>query len=91
MSDPVLVEVVRGTLVESRHHVAGAIADAHRTADGCSVPTWAMPLKNLASAFARLGTGTGLAPDTATAFARLRAACVQKTCSSTAPAASSPR
>jgi L-asparaginase II len=43
--------------------------------DGCSVPTWAMPLANLARGFARFGTGTGLAPGRARAGARLRAAC----------------
>ena len=29
--------------------------------DGCSVPTWAVPLSALARGFARLGTGEGLA------------------------------
>jgi L-asparaginase II len=43
--------------------------------DGCSVPTWAMPLSALALAFARFGTGTGLAPERARAAARLREAC----------------
>jgi len=43
--------------------------------DGCSVPTWAVPLKHLALAFARLGSGRGLAPARARAAARLRAAC----------------
>jgi L-asparaginase II len=43
--------------------------------DGCSVPTWAMPLSALARGFARFGTGAGLAPERAKAAARLRAAC----------------
>ena len=43
--------------------------------DGCSVPTWAMPLHALALAFARFGGGQGLAPERAKAAARLRAAC----------------
>ena len=43
--------------------------------DGCSVPTWAVPLKNLALAFARFGSGHGLPPQRAQAAARLRAAC----------------
>lgn len=42
--------------------------------DGCSIPTYAMPLKNLAHGFAKLGTGTGLAPERAKAAARLRRA-----------------
>jgi L-asparaginase II len=46
--------------------------------DGCSVPTWAMPLANLAQAFARFGTGRRLAPGRAKAAARLRAACAAK-------------
>jgi L-asparaginase II len=46
--------------------------------DGCSVPTWAMPLANLAQAFARFGTGQGLSATQAEAAARLRAACARK-------------
>jgi L-asparaginase II len=45
--------------------------------DGCSVPTWAIPLKNLAHAFAKFGTGRGLQHERANAAARLRAACAQ--------------
>lgn len=43
--------------------------------DGCSVPTWAVPLTNLARAFARFGTGRGLSAARAKAASRLRAAC----------------
>jgi L-asparaginase II len=49
-------------------------ADAGAT-DGCSAPTWAMPLAALARGFARFGTGLGLAPERAKAAVRLRAAC----------------
>jgi L-asparaginase II len=52
-----------------------AIPDERRGIDGCSVPTWAVPLKSLALGFARFGTGHGLAPERAKAAARLRAAC----------------
>jgi L-asparaginase II len=52
-----------------------ALTDERRGIDGCSVPTWAVPLKHLALAFARFGTGLGLAPERAKAAARLRAAC----------------
>jgi L-asparaginase II len=45
--------------------------------DGCSVPTWAVPLQNLAQAFARFGTGRGLSAARADAAARLRAACAR--------------
>lgn len=43
--------------------------------DGCSVPTWSLPLSALARGFARFGTGTGLAPARASAAQRLRDAC----------------
>jgi L-asparaginase II len=52
-----------------------SIPDDRRAIDGCSVPTWAVPLKALALGFARLVTGNGLAPERAKAAARLRAAC----------------
>jgi L-asparaginase II len=57
--------------------VSGAsLSDDRCAVDGCSVPTWALPLSNLALAFARIGTGQGLGPERAKAMARLRAACV---------------
>lgn len=43
--------------------------------DGCSVPTWSLPLSALAQGFARLGTGGGLSPTRAKAAARLLRAC----------------
>jgi L-asparaginase II len=46
--------------------------------DGCSIPTWAVPLENLARAFAKFGTGHGLGRERAAAAARLRAACAEK-------------
>jgi L-asparaginase II len=45
--------------------------------DGCSIPTWAVPLTKLAHAFARFGTGRGLEDARAKAAARLRAACAR--------------
>src|SRR5579862_151314 len=45
--------------------------------DGCSVPTWAIPLKNLAHAFAKFGSGHGLPGERVDAATRLRAACAQ--------------
>jgi len=54
------------------------LSEDRRAVDGCSVPTWAMPLQNLAHAFAKFGTGHRLAPERARAAARLRAACAQK-------------
>jgi L-asparaginase II len=66
---------VRAVLEE----MTGAVLSDDRCAiDGCSVPTWAIPLQNLAHAFAKFGTGHALAPERARAAARLRAACAQK-------------
>ena len=44
--------------------------------DGCSIPTYAVPLKNLAHGFARMATGHGLAPVRARAARRLLDACM---------------
>jgi L-asparaginase II len=72
--------------VAPRHPVMRAITEAlqattghdlnkaPRGIDGCSIPTFAIPLHALALAFARVGTGTGLRPGTARAAARLRQA-----------------
>jgi L-asparaginase II len=77
----------RETYVEPSHPVqrevkavleglaGAAIGEDVCAVDGCSVPTWALPLKALALAFARFGCGQGLAPERAKAAARLRAAC----------------
>lgn len=48
-----------------------------RAIDGCSVPTWAIPLRKLAHAFAKFGSGHRLSRDRAAAAARLRAACAE--------------
>ncbi|MBS0306638.1 MAG: asparaginase [Proteobacteria bacterium] len=50
------------------------LATAARGTDGCSIPTYAIPLRHLAHAFARVGTGHGLSPPYARAARRLRAA-----------------
>ncbi|HSI42411.1 MAG TPA: asparaginase [Xanthobacteraceae bacterium] len=55
--------------------IAGAaVAQDGCGTDGCSAPTYALPLTGLATAFARFGTGHAMAPATASAAARLRAA-----------------
>src|SRR4030095_12223576 len=57
-------------------HLTGVpIPDQYRAIDGCSVPTWAIPLSALARGFARLGSGKGMPPERAKAAQRLRAAC----------------
>ncbi len=50
------------------------LAQAPGGTDGCSIPTFAIPLADLALAFARVGAGTGLAPGHAAAAQRLRRA-----------------
>jgi L-asparaginase II len=67
-------EGVRGVLED----LTGTALGPERCAvDGCSVPTWAIPLKNLAHAFAKFGTGHGLQRERGDAAARLRAACTR--------------
>jgi L-asparaginase II len=57
--------------------VTGATHDAdNRATDGCSIPTYAVPLKSLALGFARMATGNGFAPQRARAAKRLLAACM---------------
>jgi L-asparaginase II len=43
--------------------------------DGCSIPTWGVPLDRLALAFARFGAGRHMEQKRAGAAARIRAAC----------------
>jgi L-asparaginase II len=64
---------VKGAL----ENLTGATLD-EPAIDGCSVPTWAVPLSALARGFALLATGQGLAPQRAKAAARLMAACAQE-------------
>ncbi len=75
--------------IEPTHPVQRAVAAAledlsgvglgedRRATDGCSVPTWALPLSALARTFAHFGTGHALAPARADAARRLRRACAQ--------------
>ena len=51
-----------------------SLVSAPRGTDGCSIPTYAVPLRHLAHAFARVGTGVGLSDGHARAAKRLRAA-----------------
>lgn len=50
------------------------LSEAASGTDGCGIPTFAIPLRNLATAFARFGTGEGFAPERAAAAKRLREA-----------------
>ncbi|SIQ02431.1 MULTISPECIES: asparaginase [unclassified Bosea (in: a-proteobacteria)] len=70
-ADHAVQQAVRGALEE----VTGAPHTAeHRGTDGCSIPSYAIPLKALALGFARMGTGHGFGPERAKAAARFRAA-----------------
>lgn len=60
--------------------VMGTLTGLHLTADncgidGCSIPTWPMPLALQAQAFARLATGEGISSLRASAARRLMDAC----------------
>jgi len=57
---------------------AVTLEDRSCAIDGCSVPTWPLPLEKLAYGFARFGTGRGLDPHRARAAARIRAACAAR-------------
>jgi L-asparaginase II len=48
--------------------------ERNRAIDGCSIPTYAVPPRALALAFARFGTGRALPAERAAAAARIRAA-----------------
>lgn len=54
------------------------IDDSRVGIDGCSVPTFALPLSALALAFARFATGRGVGEKRAAAVRRLRLACAAK-------------
>ncbi|MGL5363701.1 MAG: asparaginase [Bosea sp. (in: a-proteobacteria)] len=66
--------MVQATIRSTLEEVTGA---AHSTdamgIDGCSIPTYAVPLSAMALGFARFGTGHGLGPLRARAAARIRA------------------
>ncbi len=51
-----------------------ALAGTARGIDGCSIPTYAIPLRHLAHAFAKVATGQGLREGQARAARRLRQA-----------------
>ena len=68
-----LQEMVRGALEDVTEAAHG---EENRGTDGCSIPTYAVPLQNLARAFARMATGRGFGPQRADAARRLLAACM---------------
>jgi len=67
---PVMREVSAALQATTGH----PLAEAPMGTDGCSIPTYAIPLRRLAHAFARVATGQGLSPEHARAALRLRQA-----------------
>ncbi|MGX8008841.1 asparaginase [Mesorhizobium sp. ORM8.1] len=68
-----LQEMVRDVM----QAVTGAVhGDENSATDGCSIPTYAVPLKSFALGFARMATGRGFAPERAKAAKRLLSACM---------------
>jgi L-asparaginase II len=68
---------VQQAVREAMESLTGAAHDAaHCGIDGCSIPTFAVPLTALARGFARFATGTGLSAPRAEAARRLYAAAV---------------
>ena len=68
-----LQEMVR----DAMQSVTGAAHDVdHCGTDGCSIPTYAVPLKSFARGFARMATGRGFSPERAKAAKRLLSACM---------------
>jgi L-asparaginase II len=62
---------------EALEEVTGAVhGPENRAIDGCSIPTYAVPIASLAQGFARLATGNGLPAGRAEAARRLMAACM---------------
>jgi L-asparaginase II len=66
---------VQQTVRAAMSEITGAAHDvAIAGTDGCSIPTYAVPLQALALGFARFGTGHGVGPERAKAAARIRKA-----------------
>lgn len=66
--------LVRGVLED---FTGASLGEACCAIDGCSVPTWAVPLHRLAHGFAKFGAGHGISGKRAQSVARLRQACAK--------------
>lgn len=68
---------LQGMVRDAMEAVTGAAHDVdHCGTDGCSIPTYAVPLRSFAAGFARMATGNGLGPVRAKAAQRLLSACM---------------
>ncbi|TPL82263.1 asparaginase [Mesorhizobium sp. B2-3-14] len=71
--DHALQEMVR----DAMQAVTGAVhGPDERAVDGCSIPTYAVPLRSFALGFARMATAQGFGPERAKAAKRLLSACM---------------
>ncbi|MDQ0319506.1 L-asparaginase II [Pararhizobium capsulatum DSM 1112] len=71
--DHPLQREIRGTMEAL---TGGVLGHDNCGTDGCSIPTYAVPLKGLAHGFAKMATGAGLEPERARASKRLIEACM---------------
>ncbi len=68
---------VQRTIAEILTETTGAPhGEDNHGIDGCSIPTYSIPLRSLAVAFARLGVGDGGGPERSKAMLRIRDACL---------------
>ena len=65
------MQVVTAALADM---TGAALGEDNRATDGCSIPTYAIPLRALGLAFARFGAARGLSGERAAATRRIRAA-----------------
>jgi L-asparaginase II len=72
-SHPVMREITAALQTTTGYDLAQTAVGT----DGCSIPTYAIPLRNLAHAFAKVATGQGLSSSHAQAAQRLRKAVAQ--------------
>ena len=66
--------VMREVTAALAQATGATLDESVRGIDGCSIPTFALPLRTLATGFARLGTGHHLSPSLARASAGIRLA-----------------
>lgn len=66
--------VMRAVTAALGETTGARLDESNFAVDGCSIPTYAIPLHAMALAFARFGTGRGFSADRAAAAARLRRA-----------------
>jgi L-asparaginase II len=67
---PVMREITHALETMTGHDLASTACGV----DGCSIPTFAIPLKNIAAGFAKFSGGAGVSASRAKAIARLRKA-----------------